>query len=304
MDKHCTMKITNSTYSAPFAFLPERLTRYESAKTVIAPLPYDATTSWMSGTQAGPSAIIEASEALELFDEHLGWEPCELGICTLDPLEPDARGPQQQVEAVRKHLAGPIKDEKFVLSLGGEHSLTIGCVESILDSSTEPMSILQIDAHADLRDKYQGSQYSHACVMRRLITHCDPVQVGIRSYSKEEYLFMKENDLHPWTMDRIYETSDWIEQVVSELGHRVYVTVDLDGFDPAYCPGVGTPEPGGLNWKQVTDLLQGVFSSRHVVAADIMECRPIPPDRSTEYLAARLAYRMIGLRFSQENRGY
>ena len=279
-------------------FDPE-LTDLASARAVVVPLPYDATTTWLSGSRAGPQAILEASQALEWFDEQLMVEPCRAGIATLDPLEPDARGPEHQLTAVRDHLAGIVAQGKFFVALGGEHSLTLGCVQAWEAASDEPFSVLQIDAHADLRDSYQGSVYSHACVMRRIHEGHGMVGVGIRSFSAEEHAYMQAEKIHAWTMDRIRSTPDWIEGVLDGLARRVYLTIDLDGLDPSICPGVGTPEPGGLLWHQLTDLLRSLFSAHEVISADVVECLPLPGQHVSQYLAARLVYKLIGYRFQK-----
>ncbi len=280
-----------------FAALPAALADPASARAVVAPLPYDATSSWLTGSREGPAAIIAASAALEWFDEALGYEPCRVGIATLDALEPDVRGPRQQLDAVRLYLEPVLRAGRFPVALGGEHSLTLGALKAALAVLGEPLSVLQIDAHADLRASYQGSPLSHACVMRRVRERCPAVQVGLRSWSAEEDRFIQQQGLRLWTMERIRSTPDWAEQVIADLGPRVYLTVDLDGLDPSICPGVGTPEPGGLLWHEICGLLRAVFDARQVVAADVVECLPLAGQRVTEYLAARLVYRIIGLRF-------
>ncbi len=288
-----------NTIPTCFGGLDSSLSDYDSARAVVIPLPYDGTATWRTGARDGPAAIIEASQALELFDEQLLFSPCKVGIATLEPLEPDARGPEYQVAAVSRHLAPVIRDGKFPVALGGEHSLTLGCVEAFGEASApdEPLSVLQIDAHADLRDVYQNSRFSHACVMRRVLEKCPVVQVGVRSFSEEEHEFMVQNGLETFTMDRIRSDPGWIFKVVEALSGRVYLTIDLDGLDPSICPGVGTPEPGGLDWHQVLDLLGALFSSRRVVGADVVECSPLPGHHSSEYLAARLVYKLVAQRF-------
>ncbi len=270
--------------------------RHEGAAVSVLPVPYDATTSWMGGTRNGPEAILAASRQLELFDEELECEPFRVGLETLPPLEPDARGPEFMVEAVRKAVSAELARDRFVLTLGGEHSITVGCVQAYLDKYPR-LEVLQLDAHADLRDSYQQSSYSHACTMRRIIDRCRVVGVGIRAWSLEEHVFMKERGIEPFSMKRIHGRHDWIESVVGELGPEVYLTVDMDAFDPSCCPGVGTPEPGGLSWSQVNDLLLALGRRCRIVGADIVECMPIPGQAVTEFLAARLAYRIVGIAF-------
>ena len=272
---------------------------YAASGTVVVPIPYDATTSYRTGSREGPAAIISASANMELFDEDLKREPAEVGIATLEPVEPDARGPEQMVAAIAGRCQGPVSDGKFVVGLGGEHTVTLGLLQPQTELYSESLSVLQIDAHADLRNTYQESRYSHACVMRRVLESCPVVGVGIRSFSREEYKFMKESGLQPFSMEIIRSREDWITQVVERLSKNVYVTIDLDGLDPSICPGVGTPDPGGLDWIQVNRLLKTVFSKRQVVGADVVECLPLPGQCQTEFLAARLVYKMIGYRFTE-----
>jgi len=273
---------------------------YAASSAVVIPIPYDATTSYRTGSREGPAAIINASTNMELFDEDLKREPADVGIATLEPVEPDARGPERMVEAIAGRCAGPVSDGKFVVGLGGEHTVTLGLLQPQAELYSGSLSVLQIDAHADLRNTYQESKYSHACVMRRALESCPVVVgVGIRSFSREEYKFMKESGLQPFSMEIIRSREDWITQVVERLSTHVYVTIDLDGLDPSICPGVGTPEPGGLGWIQVNQLLKTVFSKRQVVGADVVECLPLPGQVQTEFLAARLVYKMIGYRFTE-----
>ena len=286
--------------SAGFGGLDLEQTDYSSSRVVILPVPYDGTATYRTGSREGPAAILSASANMELFDEDLKREPAEVGIATLEPVEPDARGPERMIEAVFKRCSGPVNDGKFVLGLGGEHTITLGLLRPHLENRAKDLSILQIDAHADLRNTYQESRFSHACVMRRALEHCPVVGVGIRSFCREEYKFMKESGLQPFTMEKVRTRDDWIDQVVERLSKSVYVTVDLDGLDPSVCPGVGTPEPGGLDWHQVIRLLKMVFKKRQVVGADVVECLPLPGQCQTEFLAARLVYKMIGYRFADE----
>jgi N1-aminopropylagmatine ureohydrolase len=270
---------------------------YSAALAVILPVPYDATASYLAGTREGPQAIITASHNMELFDEELLWSPCEVGIATLKAVEPDTRGPERMVAAIKERARPAVQDSKFLITVGGEHSISLGSLEAHLEQEDQEICVLQIDAHADLRDSYQGSQYSHACVMRRVLEKCPAVQVGLRSFSGPEYEFALSKGLRFFGMDYIRTTPDWINQVTDELGPRVYVTIDLDGLDPSECPGVGTPEPGGLHYRELTRLLKAVFAKCRVIGADVVECRPLSGQTISEYLAARLIYKMIGYRF-------
>jgi len=285
----------SATMPDSFLGLDGRDADYGTARFVVLPIPYDATTSFSAGARDGPRAIIAASRQLEDYDVELGRESYRAGIVTLDPLEPDARGPQAMHERIYRAARRIVRDGKFLIGLGGEHSVTSALVRAVR-SRHKKLSVLQIDAHADLRDTYHNSPHSHACVMRRIHEmSVEAVGVGIRSYSREEARFIRSAKKQIIPARLCHETSDWIPDVVGSLSESVYVTVDIDGFDPAYAPGTGTPEPGGLNWRQVADLLATVAREREIVAVDVVEVRPLPPSNVTEFLAAKLVYRIIGL---------
>jgi agmatinase len=264
----------------------------QTARYVVLPVPYEGTVTYERGMAEGPAAILRASEQIELYDEELGAEFHDAGIATLPEVEP-APDPAEMMRRVRETAAGPMWAGKFVLALGGEHSITVPLVEAAIDAFG-PLSVLQIDAHADLRDTYDGTPHSHACVMRRVLERTDRVcQVGVRSYSREEAEGCPEEIGRLITPALIRSDPEWIDRALDLLGERVYVTVDMDGLDPSLAPGVGTPEPGGLSWEEVTGLLRRVCAEREIVAADVVEVRPIPPHHVTEFVAARLATKII-----------
>ncbi len=276
-----------------FLALEPRYSEYRSARFAVLPVPYDATTSFRSGSRDGPQAVLAASQQLELFDEELGSEFHRAGIATLDPLEQNAAGPEAMCEDVFRAARKIVRDGKFLIGLGGEHTVTAGLVRAVA-ARHKRLSVLQIDAHLDLRDSYQQSAHSHACVMRRVLPLVESiVPVGIRSVSLEEHRFLKKSPIRPITARECFDTEGWIEVALRGLGEKVYVTVDIDGFDPAYAPGTGTPEPGGLTWYQVTSLLRHVAERKQIVAADIVEVLPVPGQAASEYLAARLAYKIM-----------
>lgn len=263
-----------------------------TARYAVLPVPYEGTVTYEPGTAAGPAAIIKASRQVELFDEELRREFFEAGVATCPPVHP-ADDPAEMMRRV-KEVARPImKSGKFLLALGGEHSITAPLVEAAADVHG-PLSVLQIDAHADLRDSYDGTKLSHACVMRRVLETTDRIcQVGVRNYSKEEFDACPNQVENFITPERIRGDGGWVDLALSRLSGSVYVTVDMDGLDPSIAPGVGAPEPDGLLWHQVTELLRRLCAERQVVAADIVETRPIPPNHLTEFVAARLAYKII-----------
>lgn len=278
-----------------FLGLDAKIADYRTARFAVLPIPYDATTSFGVGTRDGPRAIITASQQVELYDEELGRESFDAGVATLDAVPPDVSGPAATLETIYAAARRVVRDGKFLIGLGGEHSISSALVRAV-QGRYKKLSVLQIDAHADLRDGYQGSPWSHAAVMRRIHDLGVPaVGVGIRNYSQDEARFIRKGKKPIISARMCRETSDWIDLAVASLTDEVYITIDIDGFDPAFAPGTGTPEPGGLDWYQVADLLAAVARSRKIVAADLVEVRPIPPNTVTEFLAAKLLYRIIGL---------
>ncbi|MFP3938085.1 MAG: agmatinase [Phycisphaerae bacterium] len=281
-----------------FLDLPAEYSDPQRSRYVVLPIGYEGTVSYEAGTADAPEAIIAASCQVELFDEELGGEFYEPGIATHPPIE-SADTPAEQIDRVRK-VAEPIfRDGKFPLALGGEHSVTVGMVRAAAEVMDD-ISVLILDAHGDLRDEYEGEKLSHACVAARVLASTDKLcQVGIRSYSREEYEAHPERVRSFITPALLESDPNWIARALDMLGGRVYVSVDIDALDPSIAPGTGTPEPGGLAWKQVLQLLREVCSKREVVGADVMEVRPLPPSRLTEFVAARLAYKIIA--YSQQS---
>jgi agmatinase len=285
----------SATMPDTFLGLDGRHADYAAARFAILPIPYDATTSFSAGAREGPRAVITASRQVEDYDAELGREAYRAGVATLDPLEPDVSSPQAMQERIYRAARQVVRDGKFLIALGGEHGITPALVRAV-QTRYKPLSVLQIDAHADLRSTYQKSPHSHACVMRRIHDlGIAVVGVGVRSYSRQEARFIRTAKKKIIPAHTCHETDTWIDDVVHTLSGSVYITIDIDGFDPAYAPGTGTPEPGGLDWRQVTSLLAAVAQKRRIVAADVVEVRPLPPSTVTEFLAARLAYRIIGL---------
>jgi agmatinase len=276
-----------------FLGLPPRYSDYRRARFAVLPIPYDSTTSFQTGTREGPAAIIRASQQVELFDEELETECHKAGVATLDPLMPNMAGPKAMHEDVFAAAKRTVRDGKFLIGLGGEHSITSGLVRAVM-TKHKKLSVLQIDAHLDLRDSWEGSPHSHACVMRRILDlGAKIVPVGIRNVSLEEHRFLKRRKIEVVTARQCHTDDDWVDRVLNALGDTVYVTIDIDGFDPFFAPGTGTPEPGGLDWYQVTGLLRLVAAEKNVVGADIVEVMPLPGQAVTEFLAARLAYKLI-----------
>jgi agmatinase len=267
-------------------------TSIEEAKFLILPVPYEQTTSYGTGTRNGPEAIIKASNYVELFDEELGIEAYLQGIHTLEPIEFETKLIEPSIEKIYQTVKRlPIKD-KFVVSFGGEHSITYPIIKAYKEQFSH-ISVLHIDAHSDLRDEYEGTIYSHASVMARVMEVADIVQVGVRSQSKEEYNLVKRKNIRTFYMHDIQKNKQWKEQVVSSLRDNIYLTIDLDGFDPSIAPAVGTPEPGGLMWYDVIDLIKLSIQSKTIIGCDIVELSPQPYSIVTDFLAAKLAYKII-----------
>lgn len=294
------MNLKSKPHTLPYNFLglSENCSFEESAVTIL-PVPYERTVSFGTGTSKGPQSIIMASRCLELYDEELECEPCEVGIHTMDESEYDV-DPEEMVNSVSDLYTEILERDKFIITVGGEHSVTNGPVRSLHDKYGD-FSVFSIDAHCDLRDSYGGTSYSHACVMRRAAElDLNIVQAGIRSLSSEEAEFLSGNDnINVFFAKDIAVTN--IERIIGEilasLKDRVYISVDLDGFDPSLIPSTGTPEPGGLNWYQVLSLLQGIFKMKDVIGMDVVELAPAPGNLSPDVLAAKLIYKSIGYKY-------
>ncbi|MBI2133875.1 agmatinase [Candidatus Woesearchaeota archaeon] len=289
----------NPHFSSPFNFgaIPRQLSGYEKSRIVILPVPYDATTSFKPGARDGPSAIISASRSMELFDLESGKNLSELGICTLDELD-ILVDPEKMASRVCEAVMQLLHDKKFVVMLGGEHSLSIGSVRAFKDSYPG-LSVLHLDAHADLRDENGGSRFDHGCAARRISEICPVVQAGIRSLSKEEADFIKESKQRIFFAKDMAENDSWMDEAISALGDEVYVTLDLDVLDPGIMPSVGTPEPGGLGWYPLLAFLKRVSGKKKVVGFDVVELSP-QKNVSSDFLAAKLVYKMMGY-FNERN---
>ncbi|MCD6161402.1 MAG: agmatinase [candidate division Zixibacteria bacterium] len=277
-----------------FLALPDELSEYKQAKSVILPIPYDLTLSYESGARYGPQAIINASRQLETYDEELDCNPSEIGIATMPEIEQVVSGPAEMQEIIYSACNSLLKDNKFVLSLGGEHSITAALVKAHKEKYAD-LSVIQIDAHTDLRDSYQGSKYSHACVMSRVAEIAPFISIGVRSFSgAENEKKYKANLIKP---SQVKNNPDYFKKIIAELSENVYISVDLDGFDPSIMPAVGTPEPGGLNWDDMMMIIDDITSMKIIVGADIVELSPKSELTYADFTAAKLAYKIIGFSF-------
>ncbi|MBA7663361.1 N(1)-aminopropylagmatine ureohydrolase [subsurface metagenome] len=287
--------MSQELFSSPrnFAGISPPYSDWENSRVVVLPVPYDSTTDWRSGARDGPWAIIDASRYLELYDLELKREIYQVGIHTLPEIQPDMTGPENMTQRVYQVARELLDKNKMVLMLGGEHSLTLGMVKAYRERH-EALSVLQLDAHADLRDTYLGTRFSHATVMRRVCELCPIVPVGIRSLSEEEHRFIDEAGIKPVYAEDLISTGDSIKRIIATLSSEVYITIDLDVLDPSIMSAVGTPEPGGIGWYELLNLLREVARSKRIVGFDLVELCPDEGPRSCAFLAAKLAYKLIG----------
>jgi agmatinase len=272
---------------------------FENARVVILPIPLDRTTSYGAGTRNGPHDILVASSHLELWDEETQTDVHGIGICTLPEMQFPFPTMDEVTREIRRVAAELVARGKFPVVLGGEHSITAPVVAAV--AAKHPgLSVLQIDAHADLRDSFMGSPHSHACAMRRTLEYARGTQVGVRSLSTEEAASAPTLPTTIFYDFNMREDKSWIDHVVDSLSEDVYITIDCDGFDPAIMPAVGTPEPGGLSWYEGLALLRRVIERRRVVGFDIVELCPIPGNVAPSFLCAKLLYKILSYRFSGE----
>lgn len=279
--------------SENFLGLPPEHSAFAGAGVLILPVPYEATVSYMPGTRLGPRSLLHASRFVEAYDHELDTEPYTIGIHTLPELVLSGAGPEAAMEQLRDAYEAVLRTGKFPVLLGGEHTVSGPPIlihgERLGD---RPLSVLQLDAHADLRSEYEGTPLSHACVMHRVREHVKLVPVGIRSMTVEERRLIQRERI-PVVFGHELEGSVWMDRAIGSLGPDVYVTIDVDYFDPAIMPSTGTPEPGGGAWHPTLTLLERVFREKNVVGCDVVELAPIPGLVAPDFLAAKLVYKLI-----------
>lgn len=286
----------------------EAITNYEEAQAVIIPIPYEKTTTYRKGCKHGATAIIQASDQLEAYDIELKQETCfKTGIHTVEAIADTRINPTitpedmlwRTTDAVKRVIA----DDKFAIALGGEHAITYGVVKAYQQALQEPFTVVQIDAHGDLRHSYQGSIYNHACVMRRILDLGLPIlPVGIRSICLEEAQLIKEKKIPVMYAKDIYRHRSWRFRAIAKIPtEKVFITIDLDGLDPSLLPGVGTPQPGGLNWYELTQFLKQLFLQKQVIGCDVMELAPSNDSVVSQFTAAKLVYKLIGYHSLSKN---
>jgi len=261
----------------------------------LIPVPYDGTSTWGKGADKGPDAFLEASENMELFDIETRTEVYKKGVYLAPPVTEDS-SPEKMVESVYKTTKNYLKQEKFVTLFGGEHSISIGSIRAF-NETFEDLTVVQIDAHADLRPEYEGSTCNHACAVHEASKKTNLIQVGIRSMDISEMDHMDENQVY-WAHD-LYE--DWMDDAIGQMTPNVFITIDLDAFDPSILPSTGTPEPGGLFWYETLEFLKLMFKKKNVVGFDIVELNPNEKEKSSDFLAAKLYYKMLSYKFKYLN---
>lgn len=276
-----------------FLDLPAGTSQKKTSKVSVVPVPFEQTTSYGTGTLYAPQSIIEASAQVELWDEELKREPCEIGIYTEPMIRPadNWTDTAKKISAVAQHL---VKSKKFPFFLGGEHSISAPIISGILKEYPD-ITVLHLDAHADLRNKYQNKSWSHACVMRRIHDMGVPFcSVGVRSLSKEEHLFIERDNLNIVFANEINNSDSWIEKIIDNLGENVYLTFDIDVIDISEIRSTGTPEPGGILWYNILELLKKLsHSDKNFIGADLVEFSPTKHDPTSAFYAAKLIYKII-----------
>ena len=276
-----------------YAGIPAKYANSETAEIVLIPVPYDGTSTWNKGADKGPEAFLNASENMELFDIETGTEVYKRGVYLADPIVENS-SPEKMVEEVHAKTKEFINKNKFVTVFGGEHSISIGTIRAFNDCFDD-LTVLHIDAHADLRKSYEGTPFNHACAVYEASQSTNLVQVGIRSMDISEVDVNSEDKM--FFAHEMVQDDYWMDNVLEELTDTVFITFDLDAFDPSILPSTGTPEPGGLLWYETLEFLKKVFEDKNVVGFDIVELCPNETDKSSEFLAAKLYYKMLSYKF-------
>ena len=280
-----------------YAGIPEEFAKLEQAKVVLIPVPYDGTSTWQKGADKGPQAFLDASENMELYDIETDTEVYQQGVFLADAVTENS-SPEAMVEAVHEATKKYIKKNKFVTIFGGEHSISIGTIRAFNEMYPN-LTVLQLDAHADLRKEYEGSKCNHACAVYEASQTTNLIQVGIRSMDAIEKTVMDEEKTY--FAHEMVEDSTWMDSAIDQMTDNVFITIDLDVFDPSIMPSTGTPEPGGLLWYETLDFLRQIFEEKNVVGFDIVELCPNKDEKSSDFLAAKLYYKMLSYKFLDEN---
>ena len=279
-----------------YAGIPDEYAKIETAKVVLIPVPYDGTSTWQKGSDKGPKAFLEASENMELYDIETNSEVYKSGIYLADPVE-ESSSPEAMVDAVYETTKENIGKNKFVTLIGGEHSVSIGSIRAFNESFRD-LTVVQLDAHADLRKEYEGSTCNHACAMHEASKNANLIQVGIRSMDVTELKWMNKGQTY--FAEELQQNNYWMDTAIDQMTEKVFITIDLDVFDPSILPSTGTPEPGGLLWYETLEFLRRIFEEKNVVGFDIVELCPNENEKASDFLAAKLYYKMLSYKFQIE----
>jgi len=278
-----------------YAGIPDKYATLENSKIVLIPVPYDGTSTWIKGSDKGPEAFLEASENMEVYDIETDSEVYKKGVFLAEPVL-EKISPEKMVQAVHKTASDFIRKGKFVTLFGGEHSVSIGSIRAFRENF-DNLTVLQLDAHADLRPEYEDSKCNHACAVHEAQHNTNLVQVGIRSMDSVEKPFLKGEQC--FFAHEIFANPNWMNKALENITENVFITIDLDVFDPSIMPSTGTPEPGGLTWYQVVNFIKLVVQNRNVVGFDIMELCPNKNNKAPDFLAAKLYYKILSYVFNK-----
>jgi agmatinase len=276
-----------------FAAIEEKYAAYEQAAVLLQSIPYDGTSTWGKGADRGFSAFLQAAENMELYDIETDSEVYKYGIHILPHID-EKRTPEAVFQTVYNNTKRLLKTGKFLTFFGGEHSVSIGIIKAMYEAHPD-ITIVQLDAHADLRSEYLGSPYNHACAVHDALCHANLVQAGIRSMDIGEKEFLKTENC--FFAQDIFKNSQWITEALARMTEKIYITLDLDVFDPSIMPATGTPEPGGLDWYGTLAFLREIFKNKQVLGFDIVELAPLAGNKAPEFLVAKLYYKMLSYKF-------
>lgn len=282
------------TNNKNFAGIEDDIASYEKAKVILQSIPYDGTSTWGKGADKGFDAFLDAAENMELYDIETSTEVYKQGVHIAEELGP-FNSPEDMFDATYKNTKELLKSDKFLSFFGGEHSISIGIIKAFYEQFSD-LTVLQIDAHTDLRPAYGGTPYNHACAVFDASQNCNLIQVGIRSMDVEEMAYLDKSKCY--FAHEIHDQTAWVGDAIGKMTDNVYITFDLDAFDPAIMPATGTPEPGGLMWYETVNFLRAVFKQKNVVGFDIVELAPITGMHAPQFLAAKLYYKMLSYKFA------
>ncbi|HEX3074215.1 MAG TPA: agmatinase [Ignavibacteriales bacterium] len=286
-----------------FLAIEEEYSNYKDSQVVVLSAPFEATVSFGHGTKNGPKGILKSSHYVEFYDEEFDRELCfEKGICALAPMNFEKLSVKKSLDLIYKNVSQVLNDGKFPIVLGGEHSISAPIAKAFSEKY-QNLSVLQFDAHSDLRNEYSGTPHSHASVMARVAEfNKNIVQIGIRAQCIDEAKFIKENNINTFYMRSIRsgKYGDWMREALNKLNENVYITFDVDGFDPSFMANTGTPEPGGLFWDETIEFLKMVGKERNVVGFDVVELAPVKANPSPDFIAAKLTYKLLNCAFQNK----